>query len=51
MNYPTKGDGMRYDVITFALPKGRLLKDAVNFLLKAGIDASEVLSETRKLVL
>jgi len=41
---------MRYDVITFALPKGRLLKDAVNFLAKAGIDASSVLSETRKLV-
>jgi len=41
---------MSYETITFALPKGRLLKDAVEFLIKAGIDASEVLSQTRKLV-
>ena len=36
--------------ITVALPKGRLLKEAVEFLVKSGIDATETLSETRKLV-
>lgn len=41
---------MRYNHITVALPKGRLLKDAVNFLKTVGIDASETLKETRKLI-
>ena len=41
---------MKYDQITIALPKGRLLKDAVGFLEEAGIDASETLKETRKLI-
>ncbi|GAB6077051.1 ATP phosphoribosyltransferase [Desulfurobacterium crinifex] len=41
---------MKYDQITIALPKGRLLKDAVGFLKEAGIDASETLKETRKLI-
>ena len=41
---------MGYETVTVALPKGRLLKEAVNFLIKSGIDASETLSETRKLV-
>ena len=36
--------------ITLALPKGRLLKDSVDFLLKSGIDASETLEKTRKLI-
>ncbi|MEO2065380.1 MAG: ATP phosphoribosyltransferase [Desulfurobacteriaceae bacterium] len=36
--------------ITFALPKGRLLKESVEFLKKAGVDASETLKETRKLI-
>lgn len=36
--------------ITFALPKGRLLKESVKFLRKAGIDATETLKETRKLI-
>jgi len=36
--------------ITFALPKGRLLKESVEFLKKAGIDATETLKETRKLI-
>ncbi len=36
--------------ITFALPKGRLLKESVEFLMKAGIDAEETLKETRKLI-
>ncbi len=36
--------------ITFALPKGRLLRDSVEFLAGCGIDASETLSETRKLI-
>ncbi len=36
--------------ITFALPKGRLLKESVKFLLKAGIDARQTLEETRKLI-
>ncbi|WP_163328142.1 ATP phosphoribosyltransferase [Desulfurobacterium thermolithotrophum] len=41
---------MNYNQITIALPKGRLLKDAVKFLKEAGIDASETLKETRKLI-
>ncbi len=41
---------MKYDQITIALPKGRLLKDAVSFLKEAEIDASETLKETRKLI-
>jgi ATP phosphoribosyltransferase len=41
---------MELEKITIALPKGRLLKDAVSFLKKAGIDASETLKETRKLI-
>lgn len=41
---------MDYKSITVALPKGRLLKEAVDFLVRSGIDASETLSETRKLV-
>ena len=41
---------MKYDQITIALPKGRLLKDAVGFLKEAEIDASETLKETRKLI-
>jgi len=41
---------MSYETITVALPKGRLLKEAVEFLIRSGIDASETLSETRKLV-
>lgn len=41
---------MGYETVTVALPKGRLLKEAVEFLIKSGIDASETLSETRKLV-
>ncbi len=36
--------------LTFALPKGRLLKKTVELLKKAGIDASEVLEDTRKLI-
>jgi ATP phosphoribosyltransferase len=36
--------------ITFALPKGRLLKESVEFLKEAGIDATETLKETRKLI-
>ncbi len=36
--------------ITFALPKGRLLKESVEFLKKVGVDASETLKETRKLI-
>ena len=36
--------------ITFALPKGRLLRNSVEFLAGCGIDASETLSETRKLI-
>ncbi|WP_456457236.1 ATP phosphoribosyltransferase [Thermovibrio sp.] len=36
--------------ITFALPKGRLLKESVKFLLKCQIDAEETLKESRKLV-
>ncbi|ADU96792.1 ATP phosphoribosyltransferase [Thermovibrio ammonificans] len=36
--------------VTFALPKGRLLKEAVDFLSSVGIDASEVLTQTRKLI-
>ncbi len=36
--------------ITFALPKGRLLNDSVSLLQKAGIDAAELLEETRKLI-
>jgi len=39
-----------YRTITIALPKGRLLKEAVEFLKQAGIDASETLSDTRKLI-
>ncbi len=42
MNYRTE--------ITFALPKGRLLKDTVEVLNSAGIHASEVLKESRKLI-
>ncbi len=41
---------MKYSGITFALPKGRLLKEAVDFLKKSGIDATETLKETRKLI-
>ena len=41
---------MDYKTVTVALPKGRLLKEAVDFLTKSGIDASETLSETRKLI-
>ncbi len=41
---------MDYRTITVALPKGRLLKEAVNFLVESGVDATETLSETRKLV-
>ncbi len=41
---------MGYQTVTVALPKGRLLKEAVDFLIKSGIDASETLSETRKLI-
>ncbi|MEO2068320.1 MAG: ATP phosphoribosyltransferase [Desulfurobacteriaceae bacterium] len=36
--------------ITIALPKGRLLKETVAFLQETGIDASETLKETRKLI-
>ena len=39
-----------YTDITFALPKGRLLKESVELLRSAGIDASETLRETRKLI-
>ena len=39
-----------YRTITIALPKGRLLKESVEFLKKANIDASETLSDTRKLI-
>ncbi len=41
---------MDRDRITFALPKGRLLEKAVELLLKAEIDASQVLEKTRKLI-
>ncbi len=41
---------MKYDVITIALPKGRLMKDAVDMLCQSGIDASETLTQTRKLI-
>ncbi|WP_457681667.1 ATP phosphoribosyltransferase [Thermovibrio sp.] len=36
--------------ITFALPKGRLLKESVELLKKVGIDATETLKESRKLI-
>ncbi len=41
---------MDYKSITVALPKGRLLKEAVGFLESCGIDASETLTKTRKLI-
>ncbi|WP_457568584.1 ATP phosphoribosyltransferase [Desulfurobacterium sp.] len=41
---------MEKDRLTFALPKGRLLDDAVKLLLQVGIDASATLEETRKLI-
>jgi ATP phosphoribosyltransferase len=41
---------MQGQLITVAIPKGRLLKPAVDFLLKVGIDISEVLTQTRRLV-
>ena len=42
MNYPTE--------ITFAIPKGRLLKEAIRFLSRAGIVKEEIFSEQRKLI-
>ena len=42
MNYPTE--------ITFAIPKGRLLKEAIKFLSRAGIVKEEIFSEQRKLI-
>jgi ATP phosphoribosyltransferase len=41
---------MEYNVITIALPKGRLLNNAVRMLCESGIDASETLTQTRKLI-
>ncbi|WP_456398020.1 ATP phosphoribosyltransferase, partial [Desulfurobacterium sp.] len=41
---------MEKEKLTFALPKGRLLKDAVKLLAEVGIDASSTLEETRKLI-
>ncbi|SNR82030.1 ATP phosphoribosyltransferase [Desulfurobacterium atlanticum] len=41
---------MDRDKITFALPKGRLLEDAVNLLYEVGIDARQTLEKTRKLI-
>ena len=38
------------DFITIAIPKGRILQDAVALFKKIGIDCEELLSDTRKLV-
>ncbi len=50
VNFLTEGVEMGKHEITVALPKGRLLKESVEFLRKVGIDASETLKETRKLI-
>ncbi|HZX35781.1 MAG TPA: ATP phosphoribosyltransferase, partial [Thermodesulfobacteriota bacterium] len=38
------------DVLTIALPKGRLLKEAVEIFERAGIDAKTVLKDDRRLI-
>jgi ATP phosphoribosyltransferase len=38
------------DYITIAIPKGRILQDSVELFAKIGIDCSEILSDTRKLI-
>ncbi len=38
------------DFITIAIPKGRILQESVALFAKIGIDCSELLSDTRKLV-
>ena len=38
------------DVLTIALPKGRLLKEAVEIFVAAGIDAGAVLKNDRRLI-
>ena len=38
------------DYITIAIPKGRILQESVALFAKIGIDCSELLSDTRKLV-
>ena len=38
------------DYITIAIPKGRILEDSVGLFGKIGIDCSELLGDTRKLI-
>lgn len=41
---------MSRDFLTIALPKGKLLTDSLEVLIKAGIECSEVSEESRKLL-
>ena len=38
------------DTLTIAMPKGRMLKEAVNLFKAAGVDFSELLKDDRKLI-
>lgn len=41
---------MSRDFLTIALPKGKLLTDSLEVLIKAGIECGEVSEESRKLL-
>jgi ATP phosphoribosyltransferase len=42
--------GRREDTLTIAMPKGRILKEAVSLFKAAGFDFSEVLKDERRLI-
>lgn len=41
---------MKNDMLTFALPKGRILKDAIPMFKRAGMDIAYILDDDRKLI-
>ena len=48
-----RGSGARsqkYNYLTIALPKGRILNEAVDLFKKIGIDCSDVIEDSRKLI-
>lgn len=47
---PGKKDRNWEDVLTIALPKGRLLKEAMVLFKAAGVDPSEVMTDDRRLI-
>lgn len=46
----TRGKGQGANYLTIALPKGRILKETVGLFKKIGIDCSDVMEDSRRLI-